>query len=103
MTSPRNSPQNFQSQNFKANMIALINSIVCCLIFAIIRLHITGIFSLGYVPATFYFFINKQILTKNVVPDKAINENEEVDNSKNNQENYNYKNVVALSISFLKC
>lgn len=62
-----------------AHKIALINSIVCCLIFGCIRAATTGAFTISGGPPVLYYFINKRILAKNNVPDKATKEADKVD------------------------
>ena len=56
----------------QATKIALWNSVVCCIIFCIIRAIITDgqvVFS-SLAPAVFYFFINRWILTNKTISQK---------------------------------
>lgn len=75
----------------QANKIALINSIVCSLLCAFVRLGITGRFSLGFAPATLYYFINKRILAESIVQDKANDEDEDENEETDKQDDEEYQ------------
>ena len=75
----------------QANKIALINSLICLVIFCFIRAGLTGgkdIIGNSFAPATLYFFIASAMLTDKTVSKKEneVKEKQQNENAKPNNE-----------------